>query len=38
MELELDVTESSATDTAKKVDAFVRECVASQMDSKVTFN
>ena len=29
MELELDVTESSAIETAKKIDAFVRECVAS---------
>ena len=36
MELELDVTESSATDTAKKIDAFVRECVASQKDPMVT--
>ena len=36
MELELDVTESSATATAEKINAFVRECVSSQKDTKVT--
>ena len=36
MELELDVTESSATATAEKINAFVRECVSSLEDSEVT--
>ena len=36
MELELDVTESSATATAKKINAFVQQCVSSQKDPKLT--
>lgn len=36
MELELDVTESSAIATAEKVHAFTRECLSSRKDSIIT--
>lgn len=35
MELELDVTETSATATAEKMYAFIRECLSSQKDPKL---
>ncbi len=35
-ELELDVTETCATVTAEKICAFIRECLSSQKDPKVT--
>ena len=36
MELELDVTKTSATITAEKIYDFVRECLSSQKDPKFT--
>ena len=36
MELELDVTETSAAATAEKVHAFIQDCLSSRKDSKVT--
>lgn len=36
MELELDVTETSAAATAEKIHAFFRECMSSQKNFKVT--
>lgn len=36
MELELDVTEISATAAAEKIYAFIRECLSSQKDPKVS--
>ena len=36
MELELDITESSATATAEKINAFIQECVSPQKDTKIT--
>ena len=36
MEMELDVTESSATATAEKVVAFIQECSSSPKDPKTT--
>ena len=36
MELELDVTETSATATAEKIYAFVLKCLSSQNVRKVT--
>ncbi len=36
MELELDVTETSATVTAEKIYAFIRECLSSKKNLKVT--
>lgn len=35
MELELDVTETSATATAEKICTFIREFLSSQKDPKV---
>ena len=35
MELELDVTETSATITAEKIFAFIRECLSSQKDLRL---
>ncbi|CAF9916874.1 hypothetical protein IMSHALPRED_003321 [Imshaugia aleurites] len=35
-ELELDVTETSATAAAEKIQAFVQECLSSERDPKVT--
>ena len=35
MELELDVTESSAKATAEKIYAFVRECLSLEESSKI---
>ena len=36
MELELDVTETSAIVTAEKIYAFIRQCLFSQQDPVVT--
>lgn len=36
MELELEVTETSAAATAEKIHAFIRECLSSQNDPKST--
>ena len=36
MELELDVTESSAKATAEKIHAFTRECLSLEEDSKIS--
>lgn len=36
MELELDVTETSATVTAEKICAFIRQCLFSLKDPQVT--
>ena len=36
MELELDVTESSATETAEKIVALVRERLSTKKDPKLT--
>ena len=36
-ELELDVTETSATASAEKIHAFIRECLSSEKDPKVTY-
>ena len=35
MELELDITETSAAATAQKVNAFIQECLSSQKDPVV---